>query len=132
MTARRQVLVVGGLSLAVAVAAACHQPPAATPVAAAEAAPVADPVARGKMLVIGGGCNDCHTPKKMGPMGPEPDMSRMLMGHPEAEKVTDPFKPQGPWMIATTDQLTSWSGPWGISYPANLTPDPNTGLRSGV
>jgi len=23
-------------------------------------------------------CNHCHTPLKMGPKGPEPDMSRML------------------------------------------------------
>jgi hypothetical protein len=27
-----------------------------------------------------GGCNDCHTPLKMGPKGPEPDMTRMLSG----------------------------------------------------
>lgn len=25
-------------------------------------------------------------------------------------------------------QLTAWSGPWGISYAVNLTPDENTGL----
>ena len=30
-----------------------------------------------------GGCNDCHTPLRMGPNGPEPDMTRMLSGHPE-------------------------------------------------
>jgi hypothetical protein len=28
----------------------------------------------------------------------------------------------------TTLDLTAWSGPWGISYAANLTPDENTGL----
>ena len=44
----------------------------------------ADKVARGKYLVTTSGCNDCHTPWKMGPKGPEPDMSRMLSGHPEA------------------------------------------------
>ena len=27
------------------------------------------------------GCNDCHTPWKMGPKGPEPDMTRALTGH---------------------------------------------------
>jgi hypothetical protein len=32
-----------------------------------------------------------------------------------------------PW-FATTAGLTAWSGPWGISYAANLTPDTNTGL----
>ncbi len=29
------------------------------------------------------GCNDCHTPWRMGASGPEPDMTRMLSGHPE-------------------------------------------------
>jgi hypothetical protein len=24
--------------------------------------------------------------------------------------------------------MTAWAGPWGISYAANLTPDPTTGL----
>ena len=24
--------------------------------------------------------------------------------------------------------MTAWSGPWGISYTSNLTPDPETGL----
>jgi hypothetical protein len=36
----------------------------------------------GKYLVTAMGCNDCHTPLKMGPMGPEPDMARALSGHP--------------------------------------------------
>src|SRR5687768_14114222 len=40
------------------------------------------PVERGKYLVTAMGCNDCHTPWKMGPDGPAPDMSRMLSGHP--------------------------------------------------
>jgi len=61
-------------------------------------------------------------------------MDRMLSGHPEDIKVTAPFKPApgSPWTIATTDDLTAWSGPWGVSFPANLTPDTLTGLRSGV
>jgi hypothetical protein len=36
--------------------------------------------------------------------------------------------PPGPWIAATTGMMTAWSGPWGISYAANLTPDPETGL----
>ena len=86
------------------------------------------------MLVIGGLCHDCHTPKKFGPKGPEPDMDRMLSGHPEDIKVAAPYEPApgSPWVVATTADLTAWSGPWGVSFPANLTPDTNTGLRSGV
>ena len=40
-------------------------------------------VQRGEYLVKIMGCNDCHTPWKMGPQGPEPDMTRFLSGHPE-------------------------------------------------
>src|SRR4051812_46956456 len=36
----------------------------------------------GEHLVTICGCNDCHTPKKMGAHGPEMDSSLMLSGHP--------------------------------------------------
>ena len=29
---------------------------------------------------------------------------------------------------ASTAGMTAWSGPWGVSYASNLTPDINTGL----
>ena len=84
----------------------------------AAAAPAMSAVERGKYLVTIVGCNDCHTPLKMGPNGPAPEMSRM----PPAPK------PQGPWMISSAATLTAWSGPWGVSYTKNLTPDSATGL----
>lgn len=127
-------LVAACLPMTLAIAA-CNQPPAAPPAAPAPAAaPAQTQVERGRMLVIGGSCHDCHTPKKFGPKGPVPDMDKMLSGHPEGGKILAPYKPAAgsPWTIATTDDLTSWSGPWGVSFPANLTPDTNTGLRSGV
>src|SRR6478672_7900257 len=37
----------------------------------------------GEHLVAIGGCNDCHTPKKMTAMGPVDDSTLMLSGHPE-------------------------------------------------
>jgi mono/diheme cytochrome c family protein len=85
-------------------------------------------VARGKYLVTVAGCNDCHTPIKMGPKGPEPDLTRYLSGHPsEANFPPPPKLAAGPW-FAVVGSFTAWSGPWGISYSANLTPDQNTGL----
>jgi mono/diheme cytochrome c family protein len=39
-------------------------------------------IQRGKFLVTTGACNDCHTPTKMGPNGPEIDMTRMLSATP--------------------------------------------------
>jgi mono/diheme cytochrome c family protein len=82
-------------------------------------------VKRGEYLVTIGGCNDCHTPWKMGEKGPEPDMSRMLSGHPE--QLTMPAAPQveGPWSATAAASMTAWAGPWGVSYTANLTPDPS-------
>jgi mono/diheme cytochrome c family protein len=129
----RFVLSAAGVVVAAAIAG-CNAPPAAAPPAAAPAAATLSPAERGKMLVIGGGCHDCHTTKKMGPNGPEPDMSMMLAGHPENIKITAPYKaaPGSPWKIAITDTLTAWSGDWGVSFAANLTPDPNTGIKSGV
>lgn len=86
-------------------------------------------VARGKYLSIVGGCNDCHTPWKMGVGGvPEPDMSRMLSGHPEALKMPPPPPPTGPWLWQGGATNTAFAGPWGVSYATNLTPDQNTGM----
>src|SRR3974390_2442959 len=84
-------------------------------------------VARGKYLVSFGGCNDCHTPLKLTDKGPIPDLSRMLSGHQEGTKLPPPDLKPGPWFAATAG-MTAWTGPWGISYAANLTPDSNTGL----
>ncbi len=57
----------------------------------------ADPAAeRGRYLIAVGGCNDCHTPgyAQRGEAVPE---SERLVGAP-----------------------VGFSGPWGVSYPANL------------
>jgi hypothetical protein len=86
-------------------------------------------VERGAYLVRTMGCNDCHTPWKMGPRGPEPDMSRALTGHPEDMKMPPaPVLPPGPWIGVMAATNTAWAGPWGTSFTANLTPDKDTGL----
>ena len=85
-------------------------------------------VERGAYLVKRMGCNDCHTPWKLGPKGPEPDMTRELTGHP-SELVMPPAPPaSGPWVAHISATNTAWAGPWGVSFTANLTPDPETGL----
>jgi mono/diheme cytochrome c family protein len=87
-------------------------------------------IKRGEYLVVAGGCNDCHTPWKMTPQGPQPDMSRFLSGHPAEEQVPavpmSALKPDG-WGFVGSGDMTSWGGPWGVSFTANLTPDQVTG-----
>lgn len=86
-------------------------------------------VERGRYLVTVGGCNDCHTPLKMGPKGPEPDMDRMLSGHPETFPIAQaPVTSSQQWMMTGAATGTAFAGPWGVSFTANLTPDRNTGL----
>lgn len=84
---------------------------------------------RGAYIVRSFGCNDCHTPWIVGPRGPEPDMSRALTGHPENVVLPPPpTLPPGPWISTTAATNTAFAGPWGVSFTANLTPDPETGL----
>jgi hypothetical protein len=85
-------------------------------------------VQRGKYMVSVMGCNDCHTPWKMGPNGPEPDMERFLSGHPEQIGPLKAVQPGAPWLWSAVPTNTAFTGPWGVSYTANLTPDRNTGL----
>lgn len=98
--------------------------------AVASTAPALDAqLTRGKYMVTVCGCNDCHTPWKMGDTGPEPDLSRMLSGHPESLVMPPaPVLPPGPWLVTAAATNTAWSGPWGVSFTANLTPDKETGL----
>lgn len=88
----------------------------------------ADKIARGKYIVTIAGCNDCHTPWKMGDKGPEPDMSRMLSGHPQDMKMPAAPTPTAPWLMTGAATNTAWAGPWGVSFTANLTPNRETGL----
>lgn len=89
-----------------------------------------DQIERGRYLILAGGCHDCHTPKIMTPQGPVDDTTKWLAGHlagtplpPIDEKALQP----GNWVLLSPD-LTTFVGPWGISYPANLTSDSATGI----
>lgn len=83
------------------VAASCSS----TPKEDAGTAAAADTIAtaeHGAYLATVMGCHDCHTP---GSLYGQPDFQRALSG-----------------------SELGWVGPWGVSYPANLTPDPITGI----
>src|SRR6476469_4947523 len=84
----------------------------------------------GEHLVSIAGCNDCHSPKKMTPMGPEVDSSVALAGHmPNSPQPDIDRKMAAAKGLIVTNDLTAWVGPWGISYTANLTSD-ETGIGS--
>jgi len=84
----------------------------------------------GEHLVIIGGCHDCHTPKKMSNHGPVLDSTLWLSGHPSEMPLIDINRKEieAKGLVVASD-LTEWVGPWGISFTANLTPDP-TGIGS--
>jgi cytochrome c553 len=126
-TARIATAALGAAAAFVALAALDFNRPGAKP-SPQEAA--AARVARGEYLVQAIGCTHCHSPKVMGPHGPEEDRARFLAGHPEGSALPEPPKPVGPWIATSSWDLTAWSGPWGVSYAMNLTPDENTGIGS--
>ena len=78
----------------------------------------------GQHLVTIAGCHDCHTPKKMGPKGPELDMENALSGHPASLPIPDldraELESKG---AAATQTMTAWIGPWGVSFSSNITSD---------
>lgn len=84
----------------------------------------AEVVKKGEYLLTMMGCNDCHSPKRMGANGPEIIPELMLSGYPSDRpipKFTDPLIKEGFAMF--TPDLTAAAGPWGVSFAANLTPD---------
>jgi mono/diheme cytochrome c family protein len=92
----------------------------------------ADVIARGKYLVSIVGCNDCHTPMKLTDQGPVSDSSKFLSGYPSTVPV-----PKVPQEVLAPDKWVglfsmgnAFAGPWGVSFPRNLTPDTATGLGS--
>ena len=85
-------------------------------------------IKRGSYLVNAIGCDDCHSPKKMGPTGPELDMEHRFGGHlagsPMGKANTSVMKDG--WVLFAMD-LTSAVGPWGQSFAANISSD-ETGI----
>ena len=93
----------------------------------------ADMIARGKYLVNIGDCNGCHTPPKYTPQGPVSDSSKFLSGYPATAPVPEVPKDvigPGKWVGLFSWDGTAFAGPWGVSFPRNLTPDTATGLGS--
>jgi mono/diheme cytochrome c family protein len=110
-------------------ACAENTPPTTQSSAQTAAAPdKATMVARGEYLVNICGCNDCHSPKRMGPNGPEIIPERMLSGYPGTQPIPNfDKKVLAAGFAMFTPDLTAAAGGWGVSFSSNLTPD-ETGL----
>jgi hypothetical protein len=87
---------------------------------------------RGNQLVNEGRCNNCHTPLIETKDGLIPDSKRTLSGHPSDSEI-----PEIPAVEIDSEEWlkflysldsTVWAGEWGMSFSANLTPDPMTGI----
>ena len=116
------------ISFAFYVSSCTNSQPNSEEVLAAAAPSPKDPVKHGEYLVKIMGCNDCHSPKEMGPNGPQIIPELMLSGYPADRPVVefnDPMIQQGFAMFYP--DLTAAAGPWGITFSANLTPD-ETGI----
>ena len=85
-------------------------------------------VKRGAYLVNSIGCDDCHSPKKMGPHGPEvvaeTRFGGFLASNPIGKVDTNVIK--NGWAMFGPD-FTNTVGPWGMSFAANISSD-ETGI----
>lgn len=95
-----------------------------------ETAPISqeEKVKNGELLVAKLDCEICHSPKKMGPQGPEVIPEQRFGGHQANAPLppTDEKMLKSGWVLFAPD-FTSFIGPWGQSYAANISSD-STGI----
>ena len=90
---------------------------------------VSGDVARGEYLV-----DDLGLPRLPHPLAHGAE--RTGAGHdagrspaiPQDIVIDGPGQLPEPWIGGMNATNTAWSGPWGVSFAANLTPDPETGI----
>jgi len=84
----------------------------------------------GGYLVTITGCNDCHTPKKIGINGSELDSALLLSGYPSSRPVVPfPKADVAKGLIVVNYDVTRTFGPWGTTFAANISSD-QTGIGS--
>lgn len=85
-------------------------------------------IKRGEYLVSAIGCDDCHSPKNVGPNGFEIIPELRFSGFPGNKTIppVDKANLANNWLLFASD-LTSAVGPWGQSFAANISSD-ETGI----
>jgi hypothetical protein len=136
-TLKIQMLCLGIALSSVVLLTQCNSNPSATKenadtASATNAMSNDDMIKRGEYLVLVASCDDCHSPKVFNERGePQIDLTKRLSGHPADAPLPKEFNaaqvaPGKVFMCA--QDLTAWYGPWGTSFPRNLTPDSATGI----
>ena len=117
-----------GIAAALAGAIACSSPAPRGRQENTETVDENAKVERGRYLVGIMGCDDCHSPKVMGPMGPGTRhfAPPVRATHRYAAWPSDTNVFANGWVLMSM-QLTTTHGPWGKTYAANLTSD-ETGI----
>ncbi len=128
MKKRSLFLLLGTICLVLIISSCTSSTQKASEDSGGKSATADDLVKRGEYLVTIMGCNDCHSPKRMGPNGPEIIPELMLSGYPSDRPVVkfDTTWTSKGFAILYPD-LTAAAGPWGVSFAGNLTPD-QTGI----
>ncbi|MFT3705356.1 MAG: c-type cytochrome [Agriterribacter sp.] len=85
-------------------------------------------IKRGAYLVAVMGCDDCHSPKRMGAHGPEIIPELRLSGFQQNASLppVDTNQVKKGWVLFSPD-LTGAVGPWGATFAGNITGD-STGI----
>lgn len=125
---RKLILVIAIITISVTVAVvACNSKKSETDLTVPELTKEAK-IKRGEYLVNVIGCDDCHSPKKMGPMGPEVDKELRFSGYP-ANRPMPAFDSNivKKGISVTNEDFTAWGGVWGLSFTANISSD-DTGI----
>lgn len=107
---------------------ACNSQAPETKETTASAPTAEDKIKEGERLVAALDCEICHSPKRMGPQGPEVIPELRFGGH-QAGSALPPYDEatlKAGWVLFAPD-FTSMIGPWGQSYTANISSD-STGI----
>lgn len=85
-------------------------------------------IKRGDYLVNSIGCDDCHSPKKLGAHGPEIIPELRFSGYPADRPVgkVDTSSIKNGWSMFGPD-FTNTAGMWGMSFAGNISSD-ETGI----
>lgn len=126
---RKTVIILGMAFLAITFIHACNNQAAESTETKEAAAPSAeDNIKEGERLVASLDCEICHSPKRMGPKGPEVIPELRFGGHQAGNELPpyDEKTVKSGWVLFAPD-FTSVIGPWGQSYAGNISSD-STGI----